>query len=162
MLSVGNINFTRATQADAFLLESGLRSTDRSEIDAASGPDHLRTIALAVEHSALPITARDSSGSLLCMFGVVPSGVLKVSGVPWLLGTDKMSGRACSLVRLGRVYLEDALTIYRHLHNYVDARNMASIAWLRALGFTVRPSESFGVAGLPFHPFDMRRNDVRN
>jgi len=46
---------------------------------------------------------------------------------------------------------------YSHLENWVDARNTKAINWLRWLGFTVHDPVPFGVAGLPFHRFDMRR-----
>ena len=45
--------------------------------------------------------------------------------------------------------------LFPYLFNFVDARNMKSIRWLKHLGYAVGPPVPFGVAGLPFHPFSM-------
>jgi len=42
------------------------------------------------------------------------------------------------------------------LYNYVDARNVKSIKWLRWLGFQLDEPAPYGVRGLPFHRFELR------
>ncbi len=46
------------------------------------------------------------------------------------------------------------LRTYRVLRNHVDARNSQAIRWLGWLGFTLKPAVPYGVARLPFHPFE--------
>jgi hypothetical protein len=43
---------------------------------------------------------------------------------------------------------------YDQLFNYVDARNLRSIAWLQHIGFQVFEPQPYGLEGLPFHRFE--------
>lgn len=83
-----------------------------------------------------------------------PQGLLGSHGVPWMLASEAMARRGGALTATARRYLALMHVRYPFLANYVDARHMASIRWLKRLGFTVvdRPMPA-GPYGMPFHSF---------
>lgn len=89
-------------------------------------------------------------------FGVKSSGLLSDTGVPWLLGTDKVREIQREFIRQSRSYVQQMREGYRVLENWVDARNTISINWLRWCGFSIESfPRPFGVNGEPFHRFWM-------
>lgn len=147
--------FRCATPDDAARLVEQMRPADYAEVVASSGQDVLGAVQSSLARTPDPF-AVESAGELLIIGGVVPISLLSGQGSPWLLGTvalDRFPGR---LTRGAKTYLSRMQTEYPHLLNYVDARNVRSVLWLRRLGFTVHPAEPYGVAGLPFHLFEMR------
>lgn len=154
-----------ASVEDAAAIEPFLRADDFDELVAMTGPDVLANLVSCVEQSAgrggkMAFAARHQ-GELIALFGFVPGGLLSDTAHPWLVGTDGLARVSGTLNRLARSYCSVVLGAYPLLFNYVDARNKVSIAWLKRLGFEVHDAEPFGVAGLPFHRFEMRASDVR-
>ncbi|MGU3629837.1 hypothetical protein [Comamonas sp. C24C] len=147
--------FRMAVPADAGRLVSDMREADRAEVEACSGPDVLAAISASIARTGEPF-AVESDGQLLAVGGVVPISLLSGQGSPWLLGTTALDLFPGRLTRGAKTYLSRMQTEYPHLLNYVDARNVRSVRWLRRLGFTVHPAEPYGIAGLPFHLFEMR------
>jgi len=149
-----------AVALDALVIEPRLRPADRDELVAASGPDIRAQLVDAVDQSAGRLGrmafAAEHEDTLIALFGFVPKGPLSDTAHPWLVGTPGLARVPGVLNRLARSYCHAVLGEYPTLVNYVDARNKASIVWLTRLGFAVHPSEPFGVAGLPFHRFEMR------
>lgn len=82
--------------------------------------------------------------------------MLAGQGSPWLLGTTLLDQLPGHLTRSAKTYLSQMQDQYPHLMNYVDARNVRSVRWLRRIGFTVHPAAPYGFAGLPFHLFEMK------
>jgi hypothetical protein len=142
-------------EGDAERLEAGLRSADRAEVAAAHGD----RIAQVIRHS-IAVTpdciVSEADGELLCIWGTAPVSLLSDEGIPWLLGTNRIYRHSGLLTKTAKGYFQHALTIYSRLENYVDARNTASIRWLKRLGFALDEPRPYGVAGLPFHRFEMR------
>ena len=132
------------------------RPADVAEFLAASGegPDVVLARAVAISPECWAVLA---DGQVLGIFGVAPISMLSGRGAPWLVGTPILDRYARGFIRLNREFLPRMLAGYSHLENWVDARNTRAINWLRWLGFTVHDPVPFGVAGLPFHRFDMRR-----
>lgn len=91
----------------------------------------------------------------VCMFGVAPRSVLSGRGYPWLIGTNLMERHALVFLRECRPNLEQMKSAYNLLENYVDARNVKAVRWLRWLGFDISPAAPYGDLGLPFHYFKM-------
>lgn len=145
-----------ATIGDGIDLAPRLREADRLEIAAASG----RPPAVELRHS-LKVSAEAWAGTVdgvaACIFGV---GVLSLLGgiaSPWLLGSDLIERHAFAFARRNRKMVRRWSEAFPVLSNFIDARNTVSIRWLGWLGFTILPPVPHGVAGLPFHPFEMRR-----
>lgn len=136
-----------------------LRDADRREVQAIRGPVPMYdTLALAVLRST-HYWVSVAGDEPIAMFGVAPTDLLSGIGSPWFLATDRAEGYPRSLVVEGRRYALRMLEVYPHLMNYVDARNTRSIRWLKHIGFEVHPAEPMGIAGLPFHPFEMKAQD---
>ena len=149
-----------AQAGDAVSLEPRLRSADREELQAMTGPDVLGCIESCVRASygrlgRMAFSLR-RDGELVAMFGFMPVGGMSDTAHPWLVGSDAFVDVARMQMSLARRYCRATLDEYPVLFNYVDARNRASIIWLKRLGFTIQAPEPFGVAALPFHRFEMR------
>ncbi len=137
-------------------LAANMREADINEV-AASGRTPCRALADSLADSAAAWTGL-VNGVPVCMFGVNPSGLSAGAGSPWLLGTPEIERYALTFLRLNKGYVARMLGLFPHLVNYVDARNHASIRWLKWLGFKLDPSAvPFGIFEMPFYRFEMKR-----
>lgn len=154
------VNVRFALLSDADDIEPYLRDADRAELIAASGPDILGQLRAAIRLSRGRLGemafAADYNDEIVALFGFVPAGPLSNTAYPWLVGTPGLARIPGMLNRLTRAYCSIALGEYPLLVNYVDARNLTSIAWLERTGFEISAPKPFGVEGLPFHRFEMR------
>lgn len=147
-----------ATQELVDSLKGRFRKSDADEVYAMSG----RVIDKAVD---------DWNKSELCwvgiweddpvtVFGVRRVSMLSDEGTPWLLGTDRIFEKAIKRrfieLSIPYVYLE-MLRRFDYLENFVDARNLKSIRWLKMIGFTVEEAKPMGHLNVPFHRFWLRR-----
>jgi len=153
-----DVRFAEVEDADA--IEPWLRPADYDELVAATGPDVLGQLREAVQLSygrlgRMAFTA-EHDGEIVALFGFVPKGQLSDTAFPWMVGTAGLERIPGMLKRLTALYCGVTLAEYPLLVNYVDARNEVSIRWLKSVGFTLLAKERFGVAGLPFHRFEMR------
>ncbi|MDA0798710.1 MAG: hypothetical protein O2884_08580 [Chloroflexi bacterium] len=139
-------------------LASRLRKADREEVWASHRLAPVDAVMDAVLRSRDP-SMGTVDGVPVIVFGDAPDTPIGTSTSPWMLATDELERHARTFLLLSRVFLHELTDDcgFRYLHNYVDARNLISIRWLRWLGFTVYPAAPFGVDGQPFHYFDMTR-----
>lgn len=140
---------------DVEAIAANLRTADVEEIHGSSGHrDCLAVMRQGAEASALLWTI-EVDGEPAGLFGVTPADGI---GVPWMLGTPALERAPKQLTKLGRAYVRLMNDKYATLLNYVDARSLKSVYWLARLGFTVqKETEPYGVFGLPFHRFGMKR-----
>lgn len=141
---------------DLVELAARMRQADRDELAAC---DHFDAQA-AVLHSAsqsLRCWAMLEGGDVLCVFGVCPLAGFPGVGTPWMLGTDALVRHRRKHITLPAPYIARMLDAFPRLVNYVHADNLASLRWLRRLGFAVDPVAPFGPNGAPFHRFEMTR-----
>ncbi|WP_141243341.1 hypothetical protein [Bordetella genomosp. 1] len=147
-----------ASPADAFELAPVMRPADRAEIDAAQGQGacYAEAVRSSIVRSSAAWTAH-INGEIAMIGGVAPLGTLLTGNVgsPWLLGSTAMFRRPGALTRTARRYVAFMHQTYPELVNYVDARNVVSIAWLQRLGFEVRTDAPipYGPDGVPFFRF---------
>lgn len=148
-----------ATPAHAAHVAAHMRSADRAEVWASGRltPDDAVTRSIAA--TALPLAGL-VDGVPVCTFGIARRSLLSDEGAPWLLGTDAIARHGRRFLRENRRVLPTLAAPFALLINHVDARNAASIRWLRWLGFEIEPAAPFGVHGLPFHRFSMRVDHV--
>ena len=126
------------------------------ELHAAQGRPVREVIADSIAQTIEPLAAWSPDERLVAIFGVVKLGpILSPMAAPWLLGTPLLTHHTGDLVRLSRQYVAAWREHYPLLVNFVDARNTASIRYLKAVGFTLDEPAPFGHAGLPFHRFHM-------
>ena len=130
------------------------RPADVDELWAAAHrtPEACCELGLAV--SPLCWTAL-FDGTPVAMFGVSPAALIGGVGCPWMVGTVELDRHAYTIMRHCGGPLARMQEAFRHLVNFVDARNTKAIRWLKRLGFVFGPAEPHGVDGLPFYRFEM-------
>jgi hypothetical protein len=149
------IHVRHAEHRDADALAPRLRPADRRELEAALGMSPTTVLRHGVRASD-PCHAVDQDGTVIALFGVVPSARSPEIGSVWLLASEEFAAHASLIVRSSNVWLATLHERYRVLTNFVDARNEVHVRWLRWCGFVfVRRVERFGVLGLPF--YEVRR-----
>lgn len=96
-------------------------------------------------------------GEPIAIWGVCADSVLDEIGTPWLLTACEVAGNRVRFARLSRGAVERMLEIFPKLENWVDARYIVCVRYLRWLGFTIHPAVPYGPYGLPFHRFEIAR-----
>ena len=157
---MARVQLVRPEDADLRHLAQNLRAADRQELAATHGYDIdllqcLQTAVSASEEAFIAVTAY---GEPIAVFGVAPVSLLGGIGCPWMLGTDTMDLYGRAVVTLSRQHVARWAQRYSLLFNYVDARNLRSIAWLKRTGFAILPAAPYGLSGEPFHRFERRLN----
>ena len=153
---MSKVQLVKPVLDDLGYLAQHLRDADRQELAAVHGVglDLLRCLQTAVRSSEEAWVAVTAYGEPIAVFGLAPVSLLGGIGCPWMLGTDVVDLYAREVVRLSRQHVARWSRRYSLLFNYVDARNLRSIEWLRHTGFTILPAQPYGQHGEPFHRFE--------
>jgi hypothetical protein len=136
-----------------------MREDDRREVEAMNDSTPAEALTFSLRKSSRAWTVV-MDGQPEVMFGVGDINILAGVGAPWLLGTDAVLAHQVEFLRGSREWISQLLRRYSVLRNFVDARNAASIRWLRWLGFSI--SDPIMHRGHAFHMFELRATDVRN
>ena len=150
------IEIVPATLDHAADLAPRLRALDLAEIEAASGRPVTEVLARSVER-AMWSEALMVDGKVEALGGLGTLSVMFGPGVPWLIGSDRLTERKRWFLAQSRRQVGRMLASYGVLVNYVDARNASALLFLRWLGFALEPAAPWGAKGLPFHRFTMVR-----
>lgn len=135
-----------------------LRAADRFELQATEGRHPQIACISAFVESDVAIGIEGDDGQ--------PCGLAGVNGhFIWMLGTDALTGTPShrrQLARGARGWI-DSLVHDRMqssgvvlLHNWVCAKNLESVRWLKSLGFEVFPPEPHGPSCQLFHYFRLK------
>jgi len=163
---MSEFTFERADYQNVRDLFDVIRESDAREVMASAGqtPEEAITLSLGLSTDAWVLL---QDGSPICVFGVAPVTGKPGVGSPWMLASHKFAvskapprqRRAVTRVILefSKYYIGQMLEKFYLLENFVDARNAASIRWLKWCGFKFDPAVPHGYAQLPFHPFYMER-----
>lgn len=153
---MGSVSIVPALLRHADALAPILRASDRAEIWASSRQEPLECLrnAMGISEDSWSAFAGDQ---ILAIFGVVDQ---QSFGVPWMLASNHLRLHPRAALVLGRRIVLSWLAEYGQLQNFVDARQTASIRWLRKLGFTIEPPRPLGPDHLPFHLFHREAADV--
>ncbi|GFM33015.1 hypothetical protein [Desulfovibrio subterraneus] len=137
-----------------------LRRSDCNEVLAATGlvPEAGLERSFALSSLVWAVLRREE---VIALFGA-GAGRRADTGSPWMLGTDALNDMARGFAIHSLRYIGLMRHRYPYLENWVDARNHASIRWLRRCGFTVEKAAPFGPFGLPFHNFHMGGGHVHH
>lgn len=92
-------------------------------------------------------------GEAVAMFGVNTVSAVSGIGRPWLIGTTLLDRYAKTFLRRCRPVVEEMLSDYKLLENYIDMRNVRAIAWLKWLKFEMGEPEPMGIYKMPFIKF---------
>ncbi|WP_145548552.1 hypothetical protein [Yersinia massiliensis] len=150
-----HVQIIPATQEHADLLLPKVRQADIDEFYAAALMSPAEVIQRSMSASTICFAGL-VDGEVIALFGVVPASILTGFGVPWLVAADSMERYQVTFLRHCRPVVRYMLSIYPHLENYVDTRNLAAKKWLRWLGFTIDDPIPYGALKLPFHHFELR------
>jgi hypothetical protein len=155
--SHGKTLLRHSTLFDIERLSPRMREADRAEIWASNHSTPERSLHRGFMVSELMFSL-ENDGQIVAMMGLTPmDGTRDLAGV-WLLGSDEIEEIAGSFVRATRFAIyEVALKRYPELFNFVDVRNRKSIRWLKRMGAQFDEPAPYGVDGLPFRRFTLRR-----
>lgn len=143
-----------ATLEHAASLARRMRRADADEVWASGRllPADALRVSLGLSLKAWTGTV---DGVPMCIFGVAPLSLMSGYGAPWMLGAEGLERHAVAFLRRNRPFVAEMRAVFPRMENWVDARNAASIRWLRWLGFTIHPAAPWGAHDLPFHRFSM-------
>jgi hypothetical protein len=96
------------------------------------------------------------NGEPACMWGVDADSILGPVGHPWLLTTSLVDRYPITFLRGSLNALKRMQSVFPELTNWVDARHVVCVRWLRWLGFAIEAPVPLGPFGLPFHRFTLR------
>lgn len=158
MSRVSELGITRRIrQSDILHIANRMRATDRAEVWAMSRHGPLGALLHSVVLSSEPYLATLDEEPI-ALFGM-QSPVLGDTGVPWMLGTDRLGEDNRKLITMSRRYLQHELTKHRVLSNYVHDENGPALRYLRCVGFTLSEPEVWHT-GAMVREFTMERPDV--
>ena len=136
---------------DVKLLYKNLRQEDIDEIKANSNTNPYHALYTGVQYSHLPLTVMEDDRPVMIM-GVIPHG--KKLGMIWLLSSPEIENISIPFLRNCRGVLDLYHKSFPVLYNYIDARNLVHLKWLRWLGFNfIKVHYNFGYEKRKFIEF---------
>ncbi len=138
------------------LIADDIRDIDALEVEITSGVAPMPGIVKSVKASCMSavVCAGDTP---LAVMGLVKKGTLSNTGVPWLLASNTAMLHRKSFLLESPPVIQEMLNVCPNLVNWVHSDNIASIRWLRWLGFTIDPAKPVNSNGDLFHRFHMSR-----
>lgn len=146
------IAVVEATQEHVQQMLPNVRTADQHEVLAAYGMSVESMLGRCVANSDMA-WAGLVDDEVACLFGVQGATLISQTGFPWLIGTDLIDLHAKAFLRRNRRMIDRMHERYPTLENYVDVRNVKSIAWLEWLGFVFEEPAPYGVYRMPFMKF---------
>lgn len=108
----------------------------------------------AIRHSietSVEVVAVVHRGRVACITGVREEDGLAPSASPWLLGTPVMQRYPRLVMKYSRELLARWSARFPFMRNYVDARHLRALAWLRHLGANFEYLPEYGPYRVPFY-----------
>jgi len=147
------MRWAMATSDVVDFIGHNLREADRREVWLSDRLSPLEAVRqswqASLDHECHAVI--DDGGVPVALCGVCEGGVI------WLLCTDGLLATAANrrqFIREGQGWVGRCLQRYGPLSNWVFAKNMGSIRWLKSLGFTVHPPAQFGPSCALFCRFE--------
>lgn len=144
------MRLARATRERAEFVAAHLRKQDELEVRFSHGVDGRQAVMESWACSSLCRCILGDDGRPVGLCGLTPT---EVGHLVWLLGTDELlgtPGHRRQFLRGGRAWVDGILSDLRQggspalLENWVFAKNVDSIRWLRHLGFEIFPPQPMG------------------
>jgi hypothetical protein len=133
-----------------------MRECDRREVRASANACPLQALLHSVQYSTLKWSIKRDD-EIIGVFGVGAESMMSSKGAPWLLATPELEFITITFLRQSRDYVGRMLAQHSFLENWVDARNLISIKWLKWCGFKFDEEPvPFGYEQKPFYRFEMR------
>lgn len=137
----------------AYAMAPNLRKEDREELEAI-GISALEGLLESVKIPGMAYTWIVDEKPI-CMFGCSHPEIISDIGMPWLLASQEIENHTIAFMRHYAVFMDRAKELYSFLENYIDARQVSTIRWLKRCGFTIHKAQPYGIMGLPFHRFTL-------
>ena len=141
---------------DTMPLSLSLRDSDVQEIWASDHKLPLEALRIGFEQSSTCLTIQNCKP--LAMFGTVKMG--DGMATIWLLSDEDLYKKSIEFVKYSKHFVELLFSKNPDINkmcNYVDARNTASIKWLKFIGAKISPAEPYGIEQKLFHYFSFER-----
>ena len=145
---------------DIDALLGNLRKCDQLEVEASAGKHRVALVLRLAERSSLWARTIFVNDKLTCIFGVSSIDFVQGVGSPWMLATPVFDKHPRAVIERSAGYIPLIQELFPHLINYVDARNVKAIKWLKWLGFDMHPAVPYGFYNMPFHKFEMKASHV--
>ena len=147
------MRWAHATSAVVDYIGHNLRDADRVEVMLSDrlGPLDAVRQSWRASLDAECHAVIDDDGVPVALCGVSEGGLI------WLLCTDGLLASAANrrqFIREGKGWVNRCLQRYGPLRNWVYAKNVGSIRWLKSLGFTVHQPAPFGPSCALFCMFE--------
>lgn len=136
---------------DAVALAPRLRDADLQEIAARSGRSPEEVLREGIQ-AGQAFAVELASGEVCALFGVVATPEPKLGSV-WMLGSDSLFSIRFTFLRHSREWVKHLFQGYDLLGNFVDARNVVHVEWLKWLGFRFLRRVPIGLNGEIFLEF---------
>jgi hypothetical protein len=157
------VRIVPATPELARLMAPRMRPADVAEVRAAAGYTPLEALLDSIENSEVSACAL-FDGEPACIWGVAAlrSSVTQGRmGAVWMLTADPVERHPRAFWRGCRRELRRLFEFYDVLINAIDGRNEQALRWGARLGFRLDQPSPYGVEGLPFCWFSVRKEDLR-
>ncbi|WP_347989920.1 hypothetical protein [Methylomonas sp. AM2-LC] len=119
---------------DIVYLAENLRQADIAELAAVTDLLPCEAVIASVQASDPRfLRAWLADDELLCICGCSPVTVAQAA--PWLLATDLLDKHLLRLTREARQGVQDMRSVYPHLTNVIDVKQVKIMRWLQLLGF---------------------------
>jgi hypothetical protein len=136
-----------------------LREADRREACRITNSDNaVRAVRDSVVNSRFTLVGLESGTTPVAIAGVSHSDDYPHAGIPWLVGTDRISEKPVQFLRKARSVLAQMFEIsgYEIFYNVVDAENDVHQQWLRWVGASFA-DDPIQINGYDFFQFTIRR-----
>ena len=128
-----------ASLGDALVIASGLRASDKAELQAGGFADMARALVACYRASTISCSVALVGEKPVAIYGLAP-GKEKGDAVPWMLATDGVYADRRALVDDAKEVLAQWQADHEKLYNLVYSKSRTSIRWLKRLGFDVTAS----------------------
>lgn len=145
----GNVTVRPSTLLDIYAMKDRLSSECKAEVSASHGHSAEESLLWCYTSSAVKLTL-EVGGEAVAMFGLQESRDSSRIGCAWVLTAPEAAKIPVTLVKLSKRYLQMFLEERPVLFNWIDARFIRSIAWVKALGGDVTSPQPYGPAQTPF------------
>ena len=130
---------------------NNMRVMDKIEAHYQTGMTPEDALSFTFLGSQTNMTIADDDDNPIGLCGVFKDGCI------WMVATDELFNNKkyrIQLIRQGREWVDNLLTTYNMLYNYVYAENTSAIKWLKTLGFTfINYHKEYGTSNKPFYEF---------
>ncbi len=154
---MNNVIVRRSRLGDINILAKCLRNSDIDEIWASHHIKPYSALYDGWKKSVLCLTVVYKDVPV-AMFGIHADDLIGRKATVWFLASDGLDEMRVSFIKQSKKFINMMLGFYPYLENYVDARNIKSIQWLRFCGAKIEEASKFGKEELPFHYFYFQRD----